>query len=165
MAAIKTAGEMFMHELSDIYDAEHQFLEGQRQMSAKVRDDKLRQMIDRHSEETEGHIRNLEQAFEKLGATPEREPCKGAIGLVDEAATLLQESTPPVTDSLVVGAASKVEHYEIVSYTDLIEAANAMGHQDVAKLLEKNLRQEERTADRLQKASPRLLKLAMKASA
>jgi ferritin-like metal-binding protein YciE len=163
MAAIKSAEQMFLHELTDIYDAEHRFLEGQEQMAAQVSDEKLRQLIEHHSEETQQHIRNLEQVFSALGANPEREQCRGASGLVSEAGTLLKSSKPPITDSLVAGAAAKVEHYEIVSYTDLIETAKAMGHTDAAKLLEQNLKQEQKTAERLEKESPRLLKQAMAA--
>jgi ferritin-like metal-binding protein YciE len=166
MASIRTAREMLLHALADIYDAEHRFLEGHRQMRARVRDARLRDMLERHSGETEGHIRTLQQAFAKLGATPERdrEPCRGAIGLVEEAATLMRESSAPVIDSLVACAASKVEQYEIVSYRDLIEAACAMGHRPVARLLERNLHEEERTAERLQQASSRLIEQAVRAS-
>jgi ferritin-like metal-binding protein YciE len=161
MASIQTAEEMFVHELVDIYDAEHRFLEGQEKMVAQVSDSKLKQLIEHHSEETQQQIRNLEQVFKALGASAEREQCRGADGLVREAGTLLKESKPPITDSLVAGAAAKVEHYEIVSYTDLVEAARAMGRAEVAKLLEQNLKQEQKTAERLEKESPRLLRRAI----
>ncbi len=163
MATIQTGEQMLLHEMADIYDAEHQFLEGQGKMASTVSDDKLRALIERHSQETQQHIENLEQAFQLLGASPEREQCRGASGLVGEAGTLMRQSKPPITDTLVAGAAAKVEHYEIVSYTDLVEAARAMGHADVAKLLERNLKQEQKTAQLLEKESPRLLKRAMAA--
>ncbi len=165
MAVIKTAEQMLLHELGDIYDAEHRFLDGQRLMADKVSDDKLKKMLERHSEETQEQIRTLEQTFEMLGARPEREQCMGASGLVSEAGKLLKESRPPVIDSLAAGAAAKVEQYEIISYTDLVEAARAMGRADVARLLERNLKQEQKTAERLEKESPRLLERAMESGA
>src|SRR5437762_2265889 len=121
---ISTAQEKFVHELADLYDAEHQFLEGQRQMQQKASDEKLRTMIRQHIGQTEEQIKNLEQVFGVLGEEPKRQPCSGAKGLVEEAAKVMDEAEKDeLRDALIGGAAAKVEHYEMVSYADLITGA------------------------------------------
>ena len=165
MASIKTAEDAFEHELADIYDAEHRFLEGQKEMTAQAEDEKLRTMIETHMKETEEQIKNLDQVFEELGSKPEKQTCKAAQGLVAEGASVMKEAEAPAKDSLIAGAVSRVEHYEIAAYTGLVEAARTMGQSQVAKLLEANLKQEERTAQLIEKESPRLIKQMIKAGA
>ena len=162
--AIRTMDAMFQHELGDIYDAEHQFLEGQRKMLEGATDPKLQKMITTHIEETEAQIKNLEEVFSLLGQEPEREPCAGARGLVTEASKLLRETekAPELRDYAIAGAAAKVEQYEILSYTGLISAANEMGNKKVVTLLERNLRQEEKTAKLIEENEPQLLQNALK---
>lgn len=162
--AIQRAVDKFMHELGDIYDAEHRLLEGQRLMSREASDPTLKKLIDTHIAETQTHIQNLEKVFQLMGAGPSRQECMGAEGLVGEGAKMMSETQAPLRDSVIGGAATKVEHYEIVSYTDLIGGVSALGHKQAATLLERNLKQEQKTAQRLEKEAPRLLKLAMKAT-
>ena len=158
---IKTAVDKFMHDLGDIYDAEQQFLRGQQEMVSQATDTRLQKMIQTHIGETEQQIKNLEQVFEMMGKQPEPQECPGARGLVTEAKTVLSETTTgPVKDTVIGGSAMKVEHYEMVSYNDLIDAAELMGEKQVARLLERNLRQEEKTAQKLERAAPKLMKKA-----
>jgi len=158
--------EMFVHELGDIYDAEHQFLEGQQKMLEAATLPKLKTMITNHIAQTEQHIANLEQVFQLLGETAERVPCAGARGLVTEASKLIRETeaVPEIRDYAIAGCAEKVEHYEILSYKGLISAATQMGNQDVVALFRRNLAQEEQTAQLIEKNEPELLTRAMSMS-
>src|ERR1700674_1016901 len=159
--AIDTPQAMFMHEMSDIYDAEHQFLEAQRKLHDNAADPRLRTLIEEHITETEEQIQNLERVFELMGESPKRQPCSGAQGLVAEADKALAEiENQALKDSVVGVAATKAEHYEMVAYRDLIDSAQMMGKVRVVRLLERNRDQEVRTARRLERAAPRLLKLA-----
>jgi ferritin-like metal-binding protein YciE len=158
---INSPRSKFMHELSDIYDAEHQFLAAQRNLHETAADTKLRKLIEDHTKETEGQIQNLERIFELMGESPKRQPCSGAHGLVVEAVkTLAETKSQALKDTVVGAAATKAEHYEMVAYKDLIASAEMMGKTKVARLLERNREQEVRTARRLERAAPRLLKLA-----
>lgn len=161
---MKTTKEMFEHELADIYDAEHQFLGGQRTMREKATDPRLKQMISTHIAETEGQIRTLEQVFQAIGLDPKRQPCSGAKGLVEEATKVMQEAAQPeLCDAAISVAATKAEHYEIVAYKDLIGGAELMGKRKVVTLLEEIRTQELATARRLERSSPRLLQRAKQA--
>ncbi len=163
---ISTSQEKFVHELADLYDAEHQFLAGQRQMQQQARDAKLRTMIMEHISQTQDQIKNLEQIFGILGEQPKRQPCSGAKGLIEEATKVMHEATgDELRDSLIGGAAAKAEHYEMVSYADLITGAEMMGQKKVVSLLKTNRDQEVRTARRMERAGPRLLKRVLTAEA
>lgn len=160
--AIKTIQEKYLHELGDIYDAEHQFLSGQQEMLKKATDPKLKSMIEQHITESQQQVQNLEQVFELLGEKAERETCPAAKGLVTEAQHSMKEAqVDAIRDCLIGGAAAKVEHYEMASYRGLIIGAQAMGQQEVVKLLRQNLQQEEKTAQLIEQSAPQLLQKAM----
>jgi ferritin-like metal-binding protein YciE len=163
---IGTTHEKFLHELGDIYDAEQRFLKGQQAMLKAATDETLKGGIEAHIAESEGQVANLERVFELLGEKAKGEPCDAAKGIVSEAQKNIKEAgTPEIRDCLIGGAAAKVEHYEIVSYRDLILGAREMGQKEVVALLEQNLKQEEKTAAQLEKHAPKLLKKAMQAEA
>ncbi|HEX3509386.1 MAG TPA: DUF892 family protein [Candidatus Dormibacteraeota bacterium] len=156
---MKSTREMFVHELADCYDAEHQFLAAQHMMHSKASDMKLKTMIKEHIVESEQQVKNLERVFEMVGEAPKRQHCDGAEGIISEGTKAIAEAgSPEMRDSIIAGGATKAEHYEMVSYADLIEAATLLKLRRAVPLLEKNREQEVRTARRLERASPRLLK-------
>jgi ferritin-like metal-binding protein YciE len=163
--AISTVQEKFMHELGDIYDAEHQFLQGQELMLQNANDGTLKQMISQHIGQTRQQINNLEQVFNLMGAKPQRVMCDGAKGIVSEGQKTMREASgsPEIMDLAILGGASKVEHYEIASYRGLITGAQTMGQRDVVNLLQQNLQQEEQTARMIEQTEPQMLQRAMSA--
>jgi ferritin-like metal-binding protein YciE len=160
--SINTLDEKFAHELGDIYDAEHRFLEAQQLMSQQASDDKLKGMIQEHIVQTQRQIELLNQVYQALGHQPERVTCDAAVGLVREGQKGMQEAqSPAIRDCMIAGAAAKVEHYEMASYRGLVTGAQMMGNQEVVGLLQQNLQQEEQTAQRLEQSAPTLLEKAM----
>jgi ferritin-like metal-binding protein YciE len=158
---ISSSEEKFNHELADMYDAEHRFLEAMGKMREMARDPKLQSVLEEHMQQTEQHIANLEEIFSEIGKEPERQECMGAMGLVDEASKMMQEAgSAEIRDSIIAGAATKAEHYEIVGYADLIDGAEMMKKRKVVNLLTKNREQELTAARKLERISPRLGKAA-----
>lgn len=165
--AITTLEEKFVHDLGDIYDAEHRFLEAQQEMLSQANADTVKMMLQQHISETEAQINNVEQVYEALGTSAKRIKCDAAAGLVTEGEKTLEETAdnPAICDIAIVGAAAKVEHYEIASYRGLITAAQLMGQTDIMQLLQKNLQQEEQTAQKLEQSMPALIQKAMSQAA
>jgi ferritin-like metal-binding protein YciE len=161
--AIKTLQEKFIHELGDIYDAEHQFLEAQQKMQEHATSQTVLALFEKHIPETEGQIKNLEQVFEILGEKAERVKCQGAAGLVTEGNKLLKETAknPQLADLAIAGANAKVEHYEISCYEGLVIGAELMGQTEIVRLLQENLKQEQQTAQKIAETLPKLLQEAM----
>jgi ferritin-like metal-binding protein YciE len=153
--------EKFVHELADVYDAEHQFLEAMQKMHDNASDEKLKAMLEEHMSETQQQIANVEEVFGSIGEQPKRQHCSGAGGIIEEGSKAMQEAaTDEIRDQFIVGGATKAEHYEMVSYADLIEGAERLSLRKAVKLLTENRDQEVKTARKLERTSPRLAKAA-----
>lgn len=163
--AINTLEEKFVHELGDIYDAEHRFLEAQEEMIRQASSQQLQMQIQEHIRQTQQQIDNLNKVHSLLNLRPERVKCDAATGLVVEGQKGMREAgNASIRDCLIAGAAAKVEHYEIASYRGLIMGAQQMGNQEVLQLLQANLQQEEQTAQKVEQSIPLLLNQAMASS-
>jgi ferritin-like metal-binding protein YciE len=158
---IRNPREKFVHELADVYDAEHQFLEAMQKMRDNATDEKLKAMIEEHMAETQTQITKVEQVFSTVGEQPWRQPCSGARGIIEEGSKAMEEAaTDEIRDQFIVGGATKAEHYEMVSYSDLIEGAGVLKLKKAVTLLTENREQEIRTARKLERTAPRLAKAA-----
>ena len=158
---ITTSEEKFSHELMDMYDAEHQFLEAMGKMRENAGDPKLQTMLEEHMQQTEEQIARLEQVFEEAGKPAERQQCMGAKGLIEEASKVMQETEAgPLRDATIAGAATKAEHYEMVAYADLIDGAEQLKMRKAVKLLTESREEEVSTARKLERLAPKLGKAA-----
>ena len=144
MPDITTPRDLFLHELGDILYVE-QKLTGEvlPKLIAEVQDPDFRKGLERHLEQTKGHVTNLEQIFDSMGEQSETEKCLGFEGLKKEHDEMIGEVSEDLIDMVDVGAAARTEHYEIAAYTGLITMAEALGEQKAATLLTKNLKQEQ----------------------
>lgn len=145
MAAMDSLQELFVHELKDLYNAEHQLAKALPKMAKAATHSQLKQAFEHHLQQTEEHIQRLEQVFSILGSTKGNVHCKAMEGLVEEGSELLKEEPSPVLDAALIGAAQKMEHYEICSYGTLATFAKQLGHDEVLKLLKLTIDEEEKT--------------------
>jgi ferritin-like metal-binding protein YciE len=163
---VASTQELLLHELCELYDAEHRFLEGQVEMVHRATDGELQSSIENHIYQTRQHIRNLEQFFRELGEEPRRETNEVARGLVSEAQEGIEEAqSDALRDCVINAGVVKVEHFEIGSYRGLISGARLMMGQSmvVDDLLQTNLQQEEETAQIAEQSAEGLLLEAMQA--
>jgi len=145
---IHSVDDLFQHSLHDIYYAEHQIQKSLPDMVAKASDAELKKGLKAHLTQTKGQIRRLDQAFKKLKMKPEGTKCPAIDGIIEEANEITGEiDDKMVLNAALIAAAQAVEHYEITRYGTLIAWARLLGHNDVAKLLAMNLK-EEKAADK-----------------
>jgi len=150
MAQVSSFQELAMHGLKDIYSAEQQALAAYPEMIQAATSDDLKAAFTEHMEQTRGQIGRLEQIFQKMNETPGGVECLAAKGLIAEAKEHIQEiESGPLLDAALIGAAQKVEHYEIASYGTARTFAEQMGDDIAAQLLEATLEEEELTDERL----------------
>jgi ferritin-like metal-binding protein YciE len=143
MADITTPRELFLHELGDILYVEQRLIdEVLPKLIEEVKNDEFRKGLERHLEQTRGHVTNVEQVFDTLGERPEAEKCIGFEGLKAEHDELVGEASGDLVDLVDAGAAARTEHYEIAAYSGLIEMARALGESEAVGLLEENLKEE-----------------------
>jgi ferritin-like metal-binding protein YciE len=148
--SVKTVDDLFVHELSDIYSAEKQLTKALPKMARAAEDPKLAEAFTLHLEETQGQIERIDQVVELTGIRLKRIKCAAMEGLVEEGKEIIDEvEKGPVRDAALIGAAQKVEHYEIASYGTLCVLAEQLGHKDAAKLLKETMAEEKATDEKL----------------
>jgi ferritin-like metal-binding protein YciE len=146
-----TAKELFIHELTDMLDAERKLIEALGELSESDPRPELQKAFSAHQEQTQGHAERIQQIFEELDEQPEETECKGIKGLIEERESFKEED--PAEDILAafdVGAAIKVESYEINAYNSLIDMARDLGMNKAVKLLNQNLKEEQQTLKKMQ---------------
>jgi ferritin-like metal-binding protein YciE len=149
---MKTMDEFMAHTIQDLYSAEQQALEAMPQLLQQVQSDELRQAFQVHQRETEQQVTRLEQIAQQMGIEPEGETCMAMQGLIEEAQDLLAQLEPgQLADAAIIGAAQKMEHYEIAAYGTARTLAQQAGQTQVANLLEQTLDEEKATDEKLTK--------------
>src|SRR5436853_511040 len=109
--------DLYIDELKDLYSAETQLVKALPKMAKASSSDELRQGFEEHLEQTKGHVERLEQIFQALGESPKGKKCVGMEGLIKEGSEATDEDYEgAVLDAALIGAAQRVEHYEIAAY-------------------------------------------------
>ncbi len=163
--SLESPRELFVHELADAMSAEQIILGLLPELQREAKHPEAKQAFKDHEQETRQQIKNLQQVFKQLGEQPEPTTCHAAEGLKKEHEALHEEQpTPEVLEMGNVAGAAKTEHYEIATYTALVQMARDLGERDVAALLKENLDQEKAMAKRVETIAKELGKAAKAAN-
>jgi len=163
--AADTFHGLFIEELKDIYNAEKQLTKALPKMAKAAVNETLKEGFLTHLEETKVHVERLEKAFKLLDEPVKGKTCKAMKGLVEEGAEAIEENDAGlVRDVQLIGAAQRVEHYEIAAYGTVLAMAKLMGHTDVATLLQQTLAEEGATDKKLTAVSKEVNRAAFKES-
>src|SRR6266550_5851611 len=142
--------ELYVDELKDLYSAENQLVKALPKMAKAASSDELRAGFEEHLEQTKGHVQRLENILQSLDESPKGKKCVGMEGLVKEGAEVMAEDLEEaVMDAGLIGAARRVEHYEIAAYGAVSELAKALGETNHASLLKQTLEEEQATDEKL----------------
>jgi ferritin-like metal-binding protein YciE len=134
---------LFVHELHDLYDAEHQIIDALPKMIEQATNPALKKALSDHLKQTQQHVTRLEDCFNAIQEQPKRMTCDGMKGLIKEGEHVLKgKMDPALKDDAIIGAAQRVEHYEIAGYGTAREHAKNMHLDDVVELLDKTLKEE-----------------------
>jgi ferritin-like metal-binding protein YciE len=149
--------ELYIDELKDLYNAENQLVKALPKMAKTASSEELRQGFEEHLEQTRGHVQRLEKIFKSLGESPKGKKCKGMEGLVAEGAEVMEEDfEDSVMDAALIGAAQRVEHYEIAAYGTVCAFAEELGESEQASLLNETLEEEKETDEKLTKLAEQI---------
>jgi ferritin-like metal-binding protein YciE len=145
---LQSLDDVLMEQLADLHSAETQLVEALPKVASSVSTPDLKIAIEQHLEETRGHVKRLEQAFSHLGAPIPKEHCEGMEGLLKEGDAIISaQGDPTAKDAALIGAAQRVEHYEIAGYGTARTLAGELGYGEVEQLLNDTL-DEEAAADK-----------------
>jgi len=149
MATTKGMSELLVDFMRDVYYAERQILKALPKMAKATQNEKLKQALVHHREETEGQVERLQRAFEALGQRARAKTCEAINGIIEEGEEVIHEfEQGPVRDAGIVANAQAVEHYEMARYGTIVAWARGCGQDEVVKLMEETLA-EEKKADQL----------------
>jgi ferritin-like metal-binding protein YciE len=138
--------ELYIDELKDIYSAETQLVKALPKMAKAAASDELRSGFEEHLEQTKGHVSRLEQIFQALDEKPTGKKCMGMEGLIKEGGEAAEEDyEDDAKDAALIGAAQRVEHYEIAAYGTVRAMAEKLGEDAAVKLLSQTLQEEKDT--------------------
>jgi ferritin-like metal-binding protein YciE len=150
---LNTPEEAYNFKLGAALKMEHTVLEKILEDSIEEsKDDGLKQLFRHHAEETRQHIGNLEQVFAAFGWQVDDSPCPAIEALHKEAKTNVKKTDDTIVDAVILSGALETEHHEIAVYEGLIIEARAMGRDDVVRLLQQNLEQEQHTKQEVKSA-------------
>ena len=142
--------ELYIDELRDLYNAETQLTKALSKMAKASSNTELREAFEEHLRQTAEQVSRLEQIFDMLSEKPTGKKCLGMEGLVKEGAeTMREEYVDAVMDASIIGAAQRVEHYEIAAYGTAREYARLLGEDEHVSLLEQTLEEEKQTDQKL----------------
>ena len=150
--------ELLVDELKDLFSAENQLIKALPRMAKAATAPELRRAFEKHLTETERQAQRLEQIGRALGVKVAGKKCKGMEGLISEGKELLEEDLDEsALDAGLIGAAQKVEHYEIAAYGTARTHAQVLGHDKVAQLLQQTLDEEGATDKKLTALAEQLI--------
>jgi ferritin-like metal-binding protein YciE len=161
MADKTTVMDLLTDEIKDLYSAEKQLTKAIPKMVEGAKDSALREALSAHLEETQEQVVRLEKVAELMGIKPAGKKCAGMEGCINEGAEVLDEDgEESVLDLGIIGAGTRVEHYEMAGYLTAISLAQRIGETEAVSLLKASLAEEEAAARKLRAIGAELLKSA-----
>ena len=150
MPKITSLKELLVDELKDLYSAENQLLKALPKLANAAADKGLKAGFTTHLRQTKVHVTRLERAVKQLGGHPKGKTCHAMKGLIEEGAEAIALSAPaPIKDANLIGAAQRVEHYEMAAYGTARAFAQTLGESKVVELLTATLNEEGETNAKL----------------
>ncbi len=161
MADKNTVKDLLVDEIKDLYSAEKQLIKAISRMAKGAKAPALKEAFQTHLEETKGQVMRLEQVAQILAISPTGKKCSGMEGVIQEGAEALEEEgDQTVLDLGLIGAGSRVEHYEMAGYVTAISLAKRMGAKNVVDLLSQTLSEEQAAEKKLRAIASGLIKSA-----
>jgi ferritin-like metal-binding protein YciE len=147
---LESMEDLFLEQIEDLYDAEKRLVKALPKMAEASTSQSLRQAIQSHLMETEGHVSRLENIFRTLGKSAKGQTCDAMKGLISEGEDIVSDTdASSLRDAGIIAAANRVEHYEIAAYGSARTFAQTLGLREAASLLEQTLQEEKRADQKL----------------
>lgn len=160
IAAIR---ELVVDQMQDILSAEKQLLKALPKMAKAARSGNLESVFASHLKETETQAKRLEDCLKALGARSRAKQCKGMAGLIEEGDEVMaegREKNDAPADLALIGAALRVEHYEIAAYTTARNLALQLREPTIVQMLTTSLGEEQNAGQLLDQVAQPLLSVS-----
>jgi len=152
MASIPTLHALLVDELQDLLFAENLLVKALPKMAKAASNADLKAGFTGHLAQTRIHVKRLVESLKILGCPAKDKTCQAMLGLVAEGGEAIEMDGPDaVRDANLIGAAVRVEHYEMAAYGTSRAFALELGEDKVADLLQETLDEEGETNKKLVK--------------
>jgi len=149
--------ELLIEELQDLYSAEKQLVKALPKMVKGAQSKTLKTALTEHLEVTKAQITRLDEIFALTSQKPKAKHCKGMEGLLAEGSDGLESQEPSVfRDLALIGAAQRVEHYEMAAYGTARAIAEQCGMSEAVELLDQTYEEEEEADSKLTEVAEEL---------
>ncbi len=137
---------LLIDEIKDLHFAESKLLKALPRMAKAASHPALKIAFSAHLAQTQVHVKRLAQALKSLGQPAEGKTCHAMLGLIKEGGEAIKLKGPAaVRDAALIGAAQRIEHYEMAGYGTARSFALALRLGKIAKLLQSTLDEEGET--------------------
>jgi ferritin-like metal-binding protein YciE len=166
MSSLPNLRALLIDELRDLYFAERQLVKAIPKLAGASTDTELKSAFKGHLRQTRGHVARLARAMKLLGTPVKGKTCHAIVGLIKEGGEAIGTEGPaPVRDANLIGAAQRVEHYEMAGYGTARAFAEALGERKVVDLLQATLDEEGGANEKLTEISAGINRAALGADA
>lgn len=132
-----------------MYSVENQLVKALPKMAKAATSEDLQAGFEERLEQTKAHVQRLETIFQQLGESPKGKKSKGMGVLIEEGSETIEEHDGALLDAALIGAAQRVEHYEMAGYGTVIAFAEELGKSKHVSLLKETLEEEKETDEKL----------------
>jgi len=142
--------ELLADELKDIYSAESQLLRALPQMAQAAESRDLRASLENHLGQTRAYVQRIEDICRDLKIEPSGKTCAGMGGLIRECQEVIEsDMASEPKQAALIGAAQRLEHYEIAAYGTARAHARQLGYVKAFEVLTQILNEEKDTDQKL----------------
>lgn len=135
---------LFIDELKEAYDCEHENLKALPELIAAAGSEKLKKALTQHKKETEMQIMRLNQIADELNENLEGVKCDAVRGILEEVHHCIKaDYQKNVKDAALIAMVQRVEHHEIAVYGVLKTFAKHLNLTKPEQLLAQTLKEEE----------------------
>jgi ferritin-like metal-binding protein YciE len=148
-ANLQDLRELYTNSLQKALDMEQQIIKTLPVMIEKATDPQLKQGLETHLRESEGHASQVESILSQISGDTSTITCKVMSALATEGSDTIKDTgDASVRDAGIISGCQQVEHHEIAVYGTLKTWAKLLGQNEQAQVLERILA-EEKHADKV----------------
>lgn len=152
--------DLLLDQLRDLYDGETRLARALPRMAEAAHSLELQGAFRDHFQRTLAHVSRLKAVFEKLDEDPAGQTCEAMKSLIQEAEIIVRaKGNKAVKDAGLIAAVQHVVHYEIASYRTARAFAEPLGHEEIARALERTREEETRAYERLSEIADQTINL------
>lgn len=161
---LNNMADLLIYELRDLYSAETQLVEALPKMAQAASNEKLKKAFQDHLDETRKQKSRLDEISKLLDEDLNGSECKAMKGLISEGEEIIKaDGRPEVKDAAIIGAAQRIEHYEIAAYGTVINFADHLSEDEISDLLSETLKEEKEADSKLNRLATKSINVRAEA--